>query len=67
MDMKRHMLILFKIFMLVDRKMEWSSYKIIVIRKGGRVLLLWKLIGKGGSYKERSYEIVRLENEVVIF
>jgi len=26
-----------------------------------------KLIGKGISYKERNYEIVRLENEVIIF
>ncbi len=44
-----------------------GSYKMeVVIRKGGRVLLLWKLIGKGNSYKEKSYEVVRLENEVVI-
>jgi len=37
--------------MLVDRKKELSSYKIITIKKGGRMLLLWKLIGKGSSYK----------------
>jgi hypothetical protein len=33
----------------------------LVIRKGGR-WLLWKLIGKGSSYK-----VIRLENDVVIF
>ncbi len=37
----------------------------IVIIKGGRQLL-WKLIRKGSSYKERN-KIVKLENEVVIF
>jgi hypothetical protein len=42
--------------MLVDRKNEWGSYQIeVVIRKGGGVLLLWKLIGKGNNYKERTY------------
>jgi len=46
MDMKRHMLIFILKSMLVDRKKEWSSYKIeVVIRKGERYLL-WKLIGK---------------------
>jgi hypothetical protein len=45
--------------MLVDKKKDWGSYKMeVVIRKGGKVLLLWKLIGKGNSYKERSYEII---------
>jgi hypothetical protein len=40
-DMKRHMLIFIFIFMLVDRKKERGSYKMeVVIRKGGRVLLL---------------------------
>jgi hypothetical protein len=53
MDMKRHMLIFKKIFMLVDRKNEWDSYKIeVLIRKGGKVLLLWKLIGKGNDYNK---------------
>jgi hypothetical protein len=28
----------------------------VVIRKGGRVLLLWRLIGKGNNYKEKTYE-----------
>jgi hypothetical protein len=37
MDMKKHMLILFFISMLVDRKKEWGSYKMeVVIKKGGR-------------------------------
>jgi hypothetical protein len=30
----------------------------VVIKKGGRVILLWKLIGKGNSYKKRNYEII---------
>jgi hypothetical protein len=30
----------------------------VVIRKGGRMLLLWKFIGKGNSYKKRSYEVI---------
>jgi hypothetical protein len=37
----------------------------IVIRKSGRQLLR-KLIGRKGSYQERN-EVVKLENEVVIF
>jgi hypothetical protein len=37
MDIKKHMLITLFIFMLVDRKKEWDSYKMeVVIRKGGR-------------------------------
>jgi len=37
MDMKKHMLILFFISMLVDRKKEWSSYKMEVVnRKCGK-------------------------------
>ncbi len=44
--MKRHMLIYFFISMLVDRGKEWDSYKMeVVIRKGGRLLLI-KLIKK---------------------
>jgi hypothetical protein len=36
-DMKRHMLICFFMSMLVDREIEWDSYKMEVdIRKGGR-------------------------------
>jgi hypothetical protein len=53
--------------MLVDKKKEWSSYKMeVVIRKGERKLL-WKLIGKGSSYKGSNYQIVRLENELLFF
>ncbi len=37
-----------------------------IIRKGMRQLL-GKLIGKGSSYKERSYKILKFENEVIIF
>jgi hypothetical protein len=37
MDMKRHMLICFFIFMLVHNKNKWDSYKMkVIIRKGGR-------------------------------
>jgi len=37
MGMKRHMLICFVIFMLVDKKKEWGSYEMeVIIRKGGR-------------------------------
>jgi len=37
MDMKRHMLIFFLIFMLVDREKKWDSYKMeVVIKKGGK-------------------------------
>jgi hypothetical protein len=42
----------------------------VVIKKGGKVILLWKLIGKGSSYKKKlwkNYEVVRFENEVVIY
>jgi hypothetical protein len=35
MDMKKHMLIYFFIFMLVDREKEWSIYKMEVIIKKG--------------------------------
>ncbi len=53
MDMKRHMLICFFISMLVDRKNHWSSYKLeIVVMKVNR--------------KKNNYDVVRLENEVVI-
>jgi hypothetical protein len=37
MNIKRHMLIWFFIFMLVDREKEWGSYKMeVVIKKGGK-------------------------------
>jgi hypothetical protein len=37
MDMKRCMLIIFFIFMLMDREKEWGSYKMeVIIRKGAR-------------------------------
>jgi hypothetical protein len=40
MNMKRHMLIYFFIFMLVDREKEWGSYKIeVVIKKNGKKIL----------------------------
>jgi hypothetical protein len=58
MNMKRHMLIFKNISMLVDRKKEWGSYKMVVVIRIGWEYLLWKLIGKGSSYKERSYEVV---------
>jgi hypothetical protein len=62
MDMKDIGVNLFFISMLVDREKKWDSYKMeVVIRKGGR-WLLWNLIGKGSSY-----EVIRLENEVIIF
>ncbi len=52
--------------MLVDRKKEWNIYKMeVVIRKDGKYLV-WKLVGKKSSYKEKSYETVKLENEVII-
>jgi hypothetical protein len=52
--------------MLVDREKKWGSYKMeVVIRKGGRMLLLWKLIGKKIDIKIKLW-IIRLENEVVI-
>jgi hypothetical protein len=35
MHMKRHMLIYFFIFMLIDREKEWGSYKMEVIIKKG--------------------------------
>jgi hypothetical protein len=35
------------------------------------MILLWKLIGKGNSYKKKklwnNYEVVRFENEMVIY
>jgi len=63
MDMKRHMLIFFKNIHVNGWEKEWGCYKIeVIIRKGGRALLLWKLIGKGSNY-----EVVRLKNEVLIF
>jgi len=35
MDMKRHMLICFFIFMLVDKEKEWDIYKMkVVVKKG---------------------------------
>jgi hypothetical protein len=35
MNMKRHILICFFIFMLIDREKEWDSYKMeVIIRKG---------------------------------
>jgi hypothetical protein len=37
MEMKKHMLIYFFIFMLVDREEEWDNYKMkVVIKKGHR-------------------------------
>jgi hypothetical protein len=62
MDMKRRMLIYFFKSMLVDRKKEWDSYKMEVIIKKGEKWLLWKLIKK-----RNNYEIIKLENEVIIF
>jgi hypothetical protein len=35
MDMKRHMLICFFIFILVDKEKEWGIYKMKVIVKKG--------------------------------
>jgi hypothetical protein len=35
MDMKKHMLICFSIFLLVDREKEWGIYKMEVIIKKG--------------------------------
>ncbi len=59
--MKTHMLIFILKSMLVDRKKEWGSYKIeVVIRKR------WEILIMKVNRKESSYEVVKLENEVVI-
>jgi hypothetical protein len=49
MDMKRHMLIcFFHIHVGVGKKKEWGNYKTeVVIRKGGRLVIKKKFIGKG--------------------
>ncbi len=44
---------------------ERSKVKLKVIKKGGRQLLK-TLIRKGNNYEER-HEVIRLENEVVIY
>jgi hypothetical protein len=62
MDMKRHMLICFLKSMLVNKKKEWDSCKMeVVIKKR------WEIVIMKINYKKSNYEIVKLENEVIIF
>jgi hypothetical protein len=40
MDVKRHMLVFKKIFILVDRKKQWGNKMEVVIKKGESVIIM---------------------------